>query len=86
MEIEFDTAKDAANIAKHGVSLTLGASMDMTTAVIDQDDRREYGETRFNALGLIGGRVHAMTFTVRDCIRIISLRKANSREQARFRR
>jgi uncharacterized DUF497 family protein len=86
MDIEFDAAKDAANMAKHGVSLALGASMDIDTAVIDRDDRRNYGEVRFNALGRIEGRVYAMTFTVRDSIRIISLRKANPREQRRFAR
>lgn len=84
MDIEFDLAKDAKNVAKHGVSLALGATMDMETAVVDEDQRHEYGERRFNALGMIEGRVFAMTFTVRSTIRIISLRKANARETRRF--
>jgi len=58
--------------------------MDMETAVIDPDARKEYGEQRFNALGMIGDRLYAMTFTVRDAVRIISLRKANARERKRF--
>ena len=84
MDIEFDPAKDAANIAKHGVSLALGASMDMESAVIDPDARREYGEERLNALGMIGDRLYAMTFTVRSVVRIINLRKANARERKRY--
>ncbi|MFC5373932.1 BrnT family toxin [Brevundimonas faecalis] len=85
MDIELDPAKDESNIAKHGVSLALGAEMDMETAVVVVDDRRDYGEQRFNALGLIAGRVHAMTFAIRPpAVRIISLRKANKREQKRF--
>jgi uncharacterized protein len=45
------------------------------------DDRDDYGEERWVALGLIGNRVHAMIYTMRrDNIRIISLRKANGRE------
>ncbi|MGH6979204.1 MAG: BrnT family toxin [Brevundimonas sp.] len=85
MDIEFDPAKDEANVAKHGVSLALGVEMDMETAKVVVDDRRDYGEQRFNALGLIGDRVYAMTFAIRPpAVRIISLRKANSREQKRF--
>lgn len=84
MEVEFDPAKDAINTAAHGVSLARGADMDMDTALVVIDDRHNYGEVRYNALGLIDGRVHAMTFTVREAVRIISLRKANARERRRF--
>jgi uncharacterized protein len=85
MDVEFDPAKDASNIAKHGVSLALAASMDMETAVVVADTRRSYGEPRFNAYGLIDGRMFAMTFTIRATdVRVISLRKANRREQKRY--
>lgn len=86
MDVEFDAGKDAINIAVHGMSLVRGADMDMDTALVVIDDRRDYGEVRYNALGLIDGRLHAMTFTVRESVRIISLRKANAREQRRFHR
>lgn len=50
-------------------------------AVIRQDTRKDYGETRYAALGPIGGRSHCVCFTVRgNNLRIISLRKANERE------
>ena len=85
MDIEFAPAKDESNIAKHGVSLTLAVEMDMETAKVVVDDRRDYGEQRFCAYGLIEGRMFAMTFTIRSkAIRVISLRKANTREQKRF--
>jgi uncharacterized DUF497 family protein len=84
MDVEFDSAKDALNHAKHGVSLALGAEMDMETAFVVEDHRADYGEQRLNALGLIGTRVFAMTFTWRTTVRIISLRKANARETRRF--
>jgi uncharacterized DUF497 family protein len=43
--------------------------------------RMDYGEPRYQALGLIGDRLHMLVFTPRaDRLHIISLRKANQRE------
>ncbi|MDY0057432.1 MAG: BrnT family toxin [Methyloversatilis sp.] len=43
------------------------------------DDRKEYGEVRYVALGMPGERLHVLCFTeITDGIRIISFRKANS--------
>ncbi|CAN5297039.1 hypothetical protein BH10PSE1_BH10PSE1_28510 [soil metagenome] len=39
--IEFDEAKAVANIAKHGLPLTLAEEMDMSEAVVVADDRKE---------------------------------------------
>lgn len=44
MPVEFDPAKDKANIAKHGMSLVRAADLEIL-AVID-DDRNDYGEVR----------------------------------------
>lgn len=87
MEIEFDPAKDAANIAKHGVSLALAVEMDFDTAVVVADDRKNYGEDRFRAFGIIGGRAYTfcLVFTLRgEVVRVISLRRANRREIALY--
>ena len=52
---------------------------------IEHDHRWEYGEERFQALGKIDGRVFVVIFTQRlRAIRIISARKANSREVKRY--
>lgn len=81
MEIEFDPAKDAANLSKHGVSLARAADMDLGAARVVEDDRTNYGEARFIALGTIGSRVHVLVFTMRDeVVRVISLRKAKPKE------
>lgn len=59
--------------------------MDLATAVVMSDDRRDYGEPRWRAYGMIDGRMHMMAFTVRnDAVRVISLRKANAREIRRY--
>lgn len=85
MDIEFDPTKDQANREKHGLSLALAEAFEFDTALIEIDDRRDYQEERFVALGLIGDRVHVMVFTVRgEAIRVISLRKANRREVKRY--
>lgn len=85
MDIDFDPAKDESNIAKHGVSLALAASMDMETAVVLEDDRREYGERRFRAFGHIDGLAFCLAFTVREnTVRAISLRRAHQKEMKRY--
>ena len=43
MNVTFDLAKDAANVAKHGVSLTEAAGFEWGTAVVWPDTRRDYG-------------------------------------------
>lgn len=85
MDIEFDTAKDETNIAKHGVSLALAlVILDGPIAVVP-DQRRDYGEPRFNAFGLVAGRLFVCTYTPRgSTLRVISLRKAHKKEQARW--
>lgn len=84
MKIEFDDAKDAVNRRKHGLSLADAAFMDFDTALVVPDERRVYGEARFQAFGLIDGRLHVLAFTMRgETLRAISLRKANSREVKR---
>ena len=83
--IAFDAAKDQANIAKHGVSLSRAADFVMEMARVSQDDRADYGEERLIAVGPLDNRLYIMIFTLRDgTIRVISLRKANRREVERY--
>jgi hypothetical protein len=52
---------------------------------VARDDRKDYGEVRFNMLAKVEGRVFHITFTERGPITwIISARKANKREQRRY--
>jgi uncharacterized DUF497 family protein len=80
--IGYDPAKSARNLAERGLPFSLVERFDWETALIAVDDRREYGEVRYQALGLIDGRLHALVFTTRgSTVHVISLRKANRREQ-----
>jgi len=85
VQIEFDPAKDGINRQKHGISLGAAADMDFDTALVIEDRRVDYGETRFIAYGLIGDRLHVLWFTTRGSVlRAIGLRRANRRERARY--
>ena len=75
----FDPAKDAINIAQHGVSLA--RATDMVIARFIVDDRFEYGEVRYRAWGHLDGAAHYLAFTIRDGkVRPISLRRAHAKE------
>ena len=81
MKIDFDADKNAKNIAERGISFELAAEFDWETALVGRDRRKDYGEDRYKALGVIEDRLYVLVFTVREKgIRVISLRKANRRE------
>ncbi len=89
MNVTFDPAKDAANLAKHGFSLLDAVGFEWETAVVWPDTRRDYGEPRMVALGYIGLRIMSVVFVDRPPEqpterRVISLRKANTREVKRY--
>jgi uncharacterized DUF497 family protein len=80
--VDFDVAKDAANLAKHGLSLARAEAVDIQIVVAD--DRRAYGEPRFLAFGLLDGRPCCLAFTIRNgAVRPISLRRAHLKEYQR---
>ena len=81
MSIEFDPAKDAANQAKHGISLALAGELDWEAALVWIDDRFEYPELRMIALAPKTEILYYVAFEDRGgARRIISLRRANRRE------
>ena len=85
VNISFDSAKSAKNVLVRGVPFELAAEFAWDGALIVEDLRKDYGERRFQALGLIGDRLHMMIFTPRaNKAHVISLRKANKREVKRY--
>lgn len=86
MQIDFDPAKDAANQAKHGVSLAFGAAILADPDRVDALDVRHIEvEERFVSYGKVDGRIWVCVFAMRgDRCRIISVRKANDREARRY--
>ncbi|MBM3512424.1 MAG: BrnT family toxin [Alphaproteobacteria bacterium] len=81
MLFDWDTPKDAANIRKHGISLSRAREMFDSPTIRFPDKGRDYGELRFICYGLIDQRVYCCVHTDRGkARRIISLRKANKGE------
>ena len=85
IEISFDAAKDERNIAERGLSFVQAAAFDFGSALFWLDTRKNYPEQRIAALGWVNGRLHSLVFAeTGDGIRVISFRKANSREVKRY--
>ncbi|MGP7794607.1 BrnT family toxin [Sphingomonas sp. CLY1604] len=83
MRIVFDPVKDAANLAKHGLSLSDFRGFDEEPMTV-VDDRVDYGEQRFQARGRIDGKGFCLVYTeTADGIRLISLRRAHAKEMRR---
>jgi uncharacterized DUF497 family protein len=66
MDVSFDSAKSDKNLLECGISFELAAGFEWVSALIVEDLRRDYGERRFQALGLIENRLHMMVFTPRQ--------------------
>ena len=86
MPYEWDEQKRRENLDKHGIDFAaVEESFQWDTALIEPSPRD--GEMRWRAIGYIGERLHILIYTERDSsARIISLRKANAREERRYAR
>jgi uncharacterized DUF497 family protein len=84
---EWDPEKEDDNLRKHSVDFEL-ASLIWDGVVYEQrDDRKDYGEERFIAMGTVESRLIVVVYTWRGSIRrLISARKGNEREQKIFRK
>lgn len=81
MEFDWDADKDAANRAKHGVSLGEAVRLDWDRGRDVFDLRADYGEMRVSRFAYLDSRLYVCVYIVRNTVlRIISLRKANRRE------
>lgn len=84
IEFEWDPAKAASNLAKHGVSFPEAATVFIDPlSVRITDPRYSHGEARFAIFGMsIRGRLLAVLHVERDdSIRIISAREATRYER-----
>ena len=79
----WDEAKNRSNFAKHGLDFADAEQVLAGPCVTFVDSRFDYGEVRLITLGLLAGRVVVIAHASRgeDTTRIISMRKANQREQ-----
>tara|TARA_B110000977_G_C10867139_1_gene412064 strand:- start:269 stop:541 length:273 start_codon:yes stop_codon:yes gene_type:complete len=82
MKLEWDLEKRTQTLSQRGLDFADLIRFEWDDGVVFDDKRRDYGEHRQSALGMLDGRLIAIAFTMRgkNC-RIISMRKANNRER-----
>lgn len=85
MDIEYPPAKRDATLAERGLDMARAAEIFGGATLTVEDDREDYGETRLITIGFLDGRMVVTVWTRRGAARrIISLRKANEREQKAY--
>lgn len=85
MRITFDLAKRDATLATRGLDFADASKVFSGTTLTQADDRKVYGEPRFQTYGFLNGRLVTVVWTPRGVARrVISMRKCNDREKAFF--
>ncbi len=86
LTFEWDEAKARSNLEKHGVSFFTAVAAFGNERLETIDDREDYGEVRWIALGRAGTEVYRVIYTWRseNQIRIISAQKANQDERETY--
>lgn len=85
MEITFDPARRDITLAERGLDFDDAAEVFAGQTFRFEDARAHYGEVRMVAIGMLKGRMIVLVYTDRPTGRhIISMRKANAREQRRY--
>lgn len=87
MQFEWDLEKSRINLEKHGLAFEHAFQIFEDFHMTVQDVRKDYGEPRFYTMGTLGTgkRVVIIVHTRRgEKVRVISMRKANRREQMIF--
>lgn len=84
--LTWDEAKRQAALAERGIDFADAGHIFSGPVFEFEDVRRDYGECRMICFGLLAGRMMAVGYVQRgDKRHIFSMRKANEREQERYR-
>lgn len=86
MRITFNRAKRAKTLDERAIDFADARHVFAGRTLDVADPRRNYGEIRWQTIGYLDGRMVMVVWTPRGrARRIISMRKCNDREQARYR-
>lgn len=86
MEFEWDREKSDRNGTERGLPFELALLLFDNPVLWSADERREYGEIRIRAVGVVGDRLLHCVYTDRGKVRrIISLRHASRKERDAYR-
>ena len=82
MLFEWDEAKSRRTLNERGFGFEYAARIFLGPTLERQDDRRDYGEVRIQAIGRVGDDILFAVYTDRgDARHLISARLANRRER-----
>ena len=82
LDFEWDESKRLSNLQKHGIDFIRACQIFDGLTVEFEDNRYDYGEDRFIAIGETQGVILTVVFTYReDLIRLISARPATRYER-----
>ena len=85
MDIEFDPDKRDKTMTERGIDFARAEEVFAGRHFTAEDQREDYEEPRYITVGKLDGRMVVMVWIPRgEARRIISMRKANEREQERF--
>jgi uncharacterized DUF497 family protein len=85
MEISYDPEKRAKTLAERELDFEDAVQVFAGVALTIEDDRRDYGETRFQTMGVLNDHLVMIVWTQREeTLHIISMRKCNDREKKKF--
>ena len=85
MRFEWDDAKNQTNRRKHGLDFADAHLVFGGRTLTFEDLRQTYDEPRYHTVGVLAGRMVIIAHTLRAyATRIVSMRKANARERARY--
>ena len=68
----WDENKRLSNLVDHGVDFRNLTRLDWGSAVVFEDRRKNYGETRLIAMAKLGARLHVVVFAMRNGEVVIS--------------
>lgn len=85
MDISYDPEKRALILAERGLDFYDATEVFAGTALTVEDDRKDYGEKRYQTMGPLKGGIIVIIWTPRGASRhIITMWKANDRERKRY--
>lgn len=85
MRIEYDSSKRDATLKHRGLDFEDAPKIFSGRHFQMEDDREDYGETRWIAVGRLRRAIVIVVWTPRgDARRIISMRKCNARERKKY--
>lgn len=88
MKISYDSAKRNETLKERG--LDFKSSVEVFTGLLQftfKDERFDYGEVRWITIGYLNRRMVVVVWTQRDeTMHIISMRKANEKEQKKYKK